>query len=380
MAPRKKLGIPLIYDESWVGGMYYVFNIINALNFLPEEKKPELVIFYRSDSIKEKLKGLTYPFITTLPLKKSPALAERILMKIQKLLSGRISYRPQYAKGTIDFIFPCDAHVQGFLYCLKRIRTIYWIPDFQHKYLPHFFDTREIESRDNSFAKIAMGRNQLVLSSEESKRDFLKFYPEHNAEIFVISFATVLPPYEHIRMEDLRVKYGITKPYFISPNQFWAHKNHIVLLKAVALLKKKGYNYQVFFTGKEHDYRNPDYVTGLKKYIAENQIEEYIHFLGFIDRADQLQLMNHAIAVVQPSLFEGWSTVVEDSKAMDQTLILSSLKVHKEQCGEKAIYFEPTNEQELADILEKCLVEKIRFPTNAYHNKILKYADQIMNL
>jgi len=34
---------------------------------------------------------------------------------------------------------------------------------------------------------------------------------------------------------------------------------------------------------------------------------------------------------------------------MDQLLILSDLKVHREQCGHNAIYFDPKNEKQLAD-------------------------------
>ncbi len=45
-------------------------------------------------------------------------------------------------------------------------------------------------------------------------------------------------------------------------------------------------------------------------------------FLGFIDRGEQLQLMKNSIAIVQPSLFEGWSTVVEDTKAMQSCNII----------------------------------------------------------
>ena len=51
--------------------------------------------------------------------------------------------------------------------------------------------------------------------------------------------------------------------------------------------------------------------------MAESlDIKKYISILGFISRQDQLSLMRDAIAVIQPSLFEGWSTVVEDCKAI----------------------------------------------------------------
>jgi len=54
------------YDEGWTGGFYYMLNIVNALNQLPHNEKPELVIFYKNLLIKEKLRSLQYPFLSFL--------------------------------------------------------------------------------------------------------------------------------------------------------------------------------------------------------------------------------------------------------------------------------------------------------------------------
>ena len=118
----------------------------------------------------------------------------------------------------------------------------------------------------------------------------------------------------------------------------------------------------------------------LKGYIAEHNIGSYIRFLGFIDRAELLRLMKDATAVIQPSLFEGWSTVVEDAKAMAQTIILSSLDVHLEQAGDKALYFDPLDEHELARQMEKCLIQKPVFPHSPYNETIREYALKVVEL
>jgi glycosyltransferase involved in cell wall biosynthesis len=81
---------------------------------------------------------------------------------------------------------------------------------------------------------------------------------------------------------------------------------------------------------------------------VEYHLEKEIIFLGFIDRTDQLVLMKNALAVIQPSLFEGWSTVVEDAKALNQTIIASDIAVHQEQLEDKGYYFSPHDYPELA--------------------------------
>ena len=61
--------------------------------------------------------------------------------------------------------------------------------------------------------------------------------------------------------------------------------------------------------------------------------------------------MKYSIAVINPSLFEGWSTSVEESKIHDKQIILSSIPVHIEQSPERGYYFEAFNYIQLANIL-----------------------------
>ena len=66
---------------------------------------------------------------------------------------------------------------------------------------------------------------------------------------------------------------------------------------------------------------------------------------------DLLSLMHHALAVVNPSFFEGWSTTVEEAKSLGKTVILSDIPVHREQAPDRGHYFRPEAPEELADVL-----------------------------
>ncbi len=63
--------------------------------------------------------------------------------------------------------------------------------------------------------------------------------------------------------------------------------------------------------------------------------------------------MRASAATINPSLFEGWSTTVEEAKAIGAPMILSNLAVHREQAGERAIYFDPHDPADLADRIER---------------------------
>jgi glycosyltransferase involved in cell wall biosynthesis len=61
--------------------------------------------------------------------------------------------------------------------------------------------------------------------------------------------------------------------------------------------------------------------------------------------------MRRACAVIQPSLFEGWSTVIEDARMLGRPLIVSDIPVHREQIETSGTFFEPTNPLSLAHAL-----------------------------
>ena len=132
----------------------------------------------------------------------------------------------------------------------------------------------------------------------------------------------------------------------------WQHKNHIVVFKAIAELKRTNWiDYKFVFTGELKDYRNRDYYDSLTDVIRNSDIQNDILILGFLTRREQLALMMGAKAVIQPSLFEGWGTVVEDAKVLDKTILLSDIPVHHEQMNEKCILFDPHDPVALAALI-----------------------------
>jgi glycosyltransferase involved in cell wall biosynthesis len=147
----------------------------------------------------------------------------------------------------------------------------------------------------------------------------------------------------------------------------------------VEILKKQGNPVIIAFSGKENDNRNPGYTEKLKAYVEENNLSDVIRFLGFLDRREQLKLMKHAVGVIQPSLFEGWSTVIEDAMAMNQRIIASDLEVNKEQLGEKGLYFERQNAEDLSKFLIHLGEERSEIEYN-YTEKRKTFASNLIGL
>ncbi len=357
MAKRIKIAINYLYDENWIGGTYYIQNLISSLNNLNDIDKPYLYIISANEDDYIKLKDYTgYPYLQRLIKNKNYNLLKRLINFLSRFMLSKNLFD---TSNKYDIIFPSAFYIDK----LQLKKQLFWIPDFQEKYLPHFFSEEEINMRNSSYTEIQKKSKNLIFSSIDAQNDFNKFYPKSKPQQFVLRFATSHEKHNLPDYTTLIKKYDLTTRYFLCSNQFWIHKNQNIVLESLAILKEKNIYINVVFTGKQIDSRNPDYFENIKKLAKELGVIDQIKFLGFIPREDQILLMQNCTAIVQPSLFEGWSTVNEDAKYQNCFIISSNLNVNKEQLEGYPNYvlFDPTNAKELASILNGH-----HFPKNYY--------------
>ena len=350
MAERIILGIPFFYKPNWIAGPYYISNLIAALDLLNDELKPRVIVYFDSKKTIQLLKELDYPYISF--VKRKTAFS-RITNKLSRILIKRNLFVKRLSPKKIDVLFP--AVDNDFLINIPVKKRIYWIPDFQEHFYPDFFNREMIADRKKIHQSIIEKNAKIIFSSVSAQRDFFEIYPRALNKTFVLPFAVSHSDnYKEIDINQLLKKFNLPAQYFFCANQFWAHKNHITILRALALLKNRGKTVAVVFSGNKEDARNPGFFKDLMKFVTDHNLQEQTFFLGFIERKEQLALMENARAIIQPSLFEGWSTVVEDAKSLNKTVILSDIPVHREQIKSNVFFFEPLVESTLTKELENC--------------------------
>jgi glycosyltransferase involved in cell wall biosynthesis len=258
-------------------------------------------------------------------------------------------------------------------------RGVQWIPDFQEHRFPDFFDPAERRSRQRRNADWFAKHQHVMVSSEDVAADLRRFYPKTSARVHVLRFASFTPPAPgDEEVMALRQQYGLPERYYICSNQFWRHKNHEVVLKALARTGPR--TPPVAFTGREDDHRDPGYAPWVRALASALGLGDRARFLGFLPRSDQLGLMSGAIAVVQPSLCEGWSTVIEDAKALGRPVLASDIAVHREQLGAQGPLFEPDDEVALADLMTRFAHADPPSPGLDYSAARCRFADDLRGM
>ena len=371
---RLRIGILFYFSPKWMGGIVYISNLIKTLDFLKDEDKPEVFLFYRPD-LRKFLCEFNYPYINFIEW----SFPSVIKGNIMSLLLGKNLFIDKILNSyALDTIFPIhDFPVRT----LTKVRLISWWADLQEKYYPEFFTPIQRLGRSLRVKRIIKNCNILIVSSQAVMDDFEQFYKPHDRlKIYVFHFVSVIDNIGNTFIDDLRVKYSLPEQYFLVSNQFHKHKNHKVLLLALSNLKRMGVNVHIAFTGRFPTAPDSPYLTELYKLIDENDLHNCITMLGLISRSDQLLIMRYSQAVIQPSLFEGWSTVIEDAKSLQVPVIASNLKVHIEQLGKDGCYFDPHDPEALGEIL-RCYPERdmnrLYYPD--YSERIREAANQLYN-
>lgn len=362
MVKRFRIGL-LMHSPQWMGGVIYIQNLVKALNFLPPEKRQKIEIFLIvASDIEPELYQDLLPLVENLCVESCLSISFYNSLKrkvgryfpiVRNLVDRRLVQVAQREK--LDFIYPLNVFNYGVSWDFSCDYAA-WIPDFQYKYLPYLF--KRTSNIDRVFAAVAETSRKMVLSSKVAEKDFKNFFPATPAKTFVLNFRTIVEK-DWFKPEPKQFieKYGLPDSFFMVSNQFWIHKNHMALVESLKILSKSNIHPNVVCTGSLNDSRSANYIQELLDYIKASGLEQQIIILGLIPRFDQIQLMRGALAIIQPSLFEGWSTVVEDARSLGKPLILSDIPVHLEQNPPQTHYF---NHQSSEDLAEKI---KNVFPT-----------------
>jgi glycosyltransferase involved in cell wall biosynthesis len=329
----------------WLGGKTYLRNLFASLEMLPN-KPLTPVLFAGEGQTEVRVDFGGIEFVTTRMLdRKTPAwLRRKILAKVARkdlMLIRGLQHR--------------DISVLSHSISLgnqSTIKTIGWVPDFQHVHLPEFFTAEERARRDRQYTEICTSYDKVIVSSQCADADLRAFSPQYAHKAELLRFvAKPMAVSDCTSLKELRRIYDFKESYFILPNQFWAHKNHRVVITALQLLKKRGKSAIVLATGSTKDYRNPAFFPALMQYAKECDVEDSFRVLGQVPFEHLGGLLRDAIALINPSKFEGWSTSVEEAKSAGKQVILSDIPVHKEQAPERGAYFSPDDPEKLAQLM-----------------------------
>lgn len=345
---KHRVAFTLIGGHAWMGGLNYQVNLLSALLEF-ENQRVEPILFLGDDVAIDVLER----FNTLDELKIVQSQVFNSSQKNRRLIKAIVTGCDAEALSVfklheIDVVFEA-ADFYGWRF---KIQTIAWIPDLQHRKLRQYFGFFAFWKRDIGFRMQVYAKRQIMLSSYDAAKDFQQFYKLPDERLHVVNFSVPVRPVK-FDVDELLAKYNLPRHFFYLPNQFWQHKNHECVIKALGIAKRAGKDIVVAVSGNHEDSRDPDYFPKLLSLITAESVEENFRVLGMIPYEDVQALMLSAAALINPSRFEGWSTTVEEAKSLGVEMLLSEINVHREQADQYAHFFAQDKPLELADLMCK---------------------------
>jgi glycosyltransferase involved in cell wall biosynthesis len=333
--------------QLWAGGYNYQSNLFAALSrFRPREIAP--VLFAGTDGDYADLAPMAA--IPDVEIVQSAAFTGGRGLLAALALGLDHEAVAKFRTYRIDAVF----ETRRFFGWRLPYPAVVWFPDFQHRRLPQLFPAVARWRREAGFRmQIASGRT-VMLSSESAHHDFRNFYPGAENEIRVVRFATTpSPTLLSADPAEIIAQYQLPRKYFYLPNQFYTHKNHEVVVDALAILAERGLDVVVCASGSTEDRRERGHFERVMARVRNLGLEQRFRHLGMIPLSHVYALLRGCIALINPSRSEGWSTTVEEAKSFGVPMILSDLEVHREQTDGTASYFETDDPGALADHLAR---------------------------
>ena len=222
------------------------------------------------------------------------------------------------------------------------IPTVVTIHDLIFMRYPEFYKPvdRKIYFRKMKYA--CHVADKIIAISRQTQNDVETFFQVSPGKVEIIYQPVAAAFFEKQNAANVFPKYHLPEKYILAVGTLESRKNQLMLLKAI---QDSGIEAAVVFVGKP-----TSYLSELKKFIAENNMESQVFFLSGLPENELAMLYQNALFSVYISVFEGFGLPVIESMACGCPVLTSSVSCLPETAGDAAVLCNPSD---VADIVNK---------------------------
>lgn len=349
----KRVGL-LLSVKPHGGGMFqYNQVILDAVASLPKDSF-EVIIGYTSqiwfDHLKNySLKTVYVPLGLMARISGRLARSSGLPMSWWRSLS---SYLHPVARTMINqkcdlWIFPSQ---EVWSYQVK-VPSLAAIHDLMHRYersFPEVSADGEYEKREKLYSNMCKWVKGVLVDSEVGRRHVYESYGMPGEKVFVLPYVPPRYIYSNKISNGFANKYKLPRKYIFYPAQFWEHKNHERLIKAIAVLKKDIEDIHLVLVGsRQNGYEKA------RRLVDELNLQCNVLFMGYVPDEDMPHFYLSARALVMPTFFGPTNIPQLEAFALGCPTATSGIYGIPEQVGDAALLFNPHSVEEIAHCISR---------------------------
>lgn len=316
-----------IFSRQTIGGISHY--MVELVNHLPDNVHPVLGVrasenVYLADLAKPR---------HHLSLRHFPE-HRKIYKAINRYLDRRIMKRGDY-----DIIHPTDYNIEYLRYNTRPV--VLTVHDLIHKRLSGWFRKEAIDDID----RCIVNADAIIAISKATKKDIIDYYGIDAGRITVVYHG-----YTPVA-ETVSAVAPVAERYILFVGKRGGYKNFDAALEAFAIVAKRDKDLQLVCTGRP-------FTTGERKQIASFGLTQRV-VQHMFPTSMLAPLYANAQCFIFPSKLEGFGMPVLEAFAAGTPALLSNTSCLPEIGGEGAVYFDPDNPQEIADLVTRVIDDSV---------------------
>ncbi len=228
------------------------------------------------------------------------------------------------------------------------------VPDLLHEFHPEFFTPDILEWRHEHYGRTVANADIVFTLSEDAKGSIVERYGVAADKVVVVSL-DVDPEFRSAPGAEQRRAFEalhLPAEYLYYPANYWPHKNHENLLRAMIELAAGYPSLHLVLTGAQS--------TGegrVRAVVASMGLEEKVRILGYQDRSVLPEIYRNARALVFPSLFEGFGIPILEAFHCGTPVVTSGSGSCPEIAGAGALVVDASDSSALAAAISELLAD-----------------------
>lgn len=343
-----KIAINCVYFGQKSGGLgEYILNLCKNLMLL--DKKNEYIFYISRDQEcfwNEKLQNLKnyklVPFNLSQQIKRS-FFQNSFWNKEEKIEQFDIFHSPFY-------------HLPTSIKCKKimtfhdlRIKNYPWTYPIKRRFFIQYAIKKSISIADKIITVSNFTKNELIKHYQIPQEKIIPIHEGIDKQKFTASRVS-----EEFEKRCLSSHNLESKKYLLSVGHIEPRKNYSRLIKAFQLLKKNhNIDYKLVIVGKKY-YQS-------KEVISLAKDDPDIVLLDFVHENELMCIYQNAFFLVFPSIYEGFGFPPLEAACFSVPSAVSKMSSIPEICGKGAVYFNPYDENDIANKILLLILNSERY-------------------
>jgi len=241
----------------------------------------------------------------------------------------------------------------------NKIPYMVSIPDVMYKFYPQF---PEYSFKDRVISNVVFGNAikysaLAIVDSNCGAEHLQKFFKTPKEKIMSIPYlpAGYVFAFKDMAKEtanELLKKYNLPKNFVFYPAQFWAHKNHLNLIKAIKIAEDK-YNQKIPLVLVGNDKANSKNYNKIMNLAKDLNLQDRIFHLGYVKDEEIVALYKKTMVLVFASVGGPTNIPIVESMFLGTPVICPNLFAMPEQVGDAGVLFDPFNPEDMAEKIVK---------------------------